>query len=274
MTPDLAQVLIHDFKTADSAPSLIEAVEKLAAARIEAAIPLLIEALGYNNPGVAVAAVAGLAQMGEPAVQPLLDQLDDYNYGARAWAVRALSLLADPRALQTLLEAAQNDFALSVRRASARGLGALKWEMLPADQVQPTQQRVLSALWQVSQDPEWVVRYAAVNALQELAVSVAVTRTDWALEILAHLAQQVDREESAAVIARIWLAQKEIHQYAIDLLNSQPMVTVQTLSTTLREDWRSTLEKLYSRKQQERPVPEGDPRKFLAAAATVTADKG
>ncbi|HLO48947.1 MAG TPA: HEAT repeat domain-containing protein, partial [Kamptonema sp.] len=82
--------LIRAVETADSAAGLLNAVKALAETNSESAIPTLIAVLGYNNPGAAVAAVDGLIQIGEPAVLPLLEQLDGYNYGARAWAIRAL----------------------------------------------------------------------------------------------------------------------------------------------------------------------------------------
>jgi HEAT repeat protein len=49
--------LIQAVDKADSADELLEAVKALAAVRHEAAIPKLVEVLGYNNPGAAVAAV-------------------------------------------------------------------------------------------------------------------------------------------------------------------------------------------------------------------------
>jgi phycocyanobilin lyase subunit beta len=121
----LAQQLINAVEEADSSAKLLQAVQNLAAASLEESVPTLIAALGYNNPGAAVAAVDGLVQIGEPAVKPLLELLDNYNYGARAWAVRAMAGIGDPRGLNTLLDAAKNDFALSVRRAAARGLGTI-----------------------------------------------------------------------------------------------------------------------------------------------------
>ncbi|MCL1464440.1 phycobilisome rod-core linker polypeptide [Argonema galeatum] len=38
---------------------------------------------------------------------------------------------------------------------------------------------------------------------------------------------------------------------------------------TVKTDWRFALEKFYSRKEQERKLPEGDPRKFSGMAATA-----
>ncbi|PLZ47157.1 HEAT repeat domain-containing protein, partial [Fischerella thermalis] len=110
------QQLIRAVVEADSPARMIAAVQKLAAAQDEAAIPTLIAVFGYNNPAAAIAAVTGLTQLGEVAVPQLLEQIDDYNYGARAYSIRALAAIADPRALDVLLASAASDFAPSVRR--------------------------------------------------------------------------------------------------------------------------------------------------------------
>jgi phycocyanobilin lyase beta subunit len=269
MSIELANTLIRAVDAADSSASLLEAVRNLSDAKLVEAIPTLIAALGYNNPGAAVAAVDGLIGIGKPAVIPLLELLDGYNYGARAWAIRALAGIGDPRALDRLLEAAQEDFALSVRRAAARGLGTVDWSDLPPDRVYDAQLAALAALMKVSQDHEWVVRYAAITGLQELAIAMTLTDTERALAILTHLDRLVEIENVSAVIARIWLAQKEIQNYAIELLTSQGSTVGHELADTLVNDWQSTLEKLYARKSQERPLPEGDPRRFRSVAMAL-----
>jgi phycocyanobilin lyase beta subunit len=269
MTADLAKTLIQAVEEADSSVRLLKAVQKLSEARLEAAIPTLIAVLGYNNPGAAVAAVDGLISLGKASVASLLELLDTYNYGARAWAIRALAGIGDPRGLELLIDAAKNDFSLSVRRAAARGLGIMDWSELSQAQLQPAQAQVLDVLIEVSQDPEWVVRYAAVTGLQELAIAVAVSHTDWAMRILTYFEQRIEVEDSQAVIARIWLAQKEIHEYAVSMLEKQPDPAVSTLVSTLDLDWQATLERLYARKRKQEPLPEGDPRKFREAAAAI-----
>lgn len=167
----LCQTLIQAVETADSAKTLLEAVQNLADANLHESVPTLIAALGYNNPGAAVAAVDGLIKIGEPAVLPLLELIDNYNYGARAWAIRALAGIGDPRGLNTLLDAAANDFALSVRRAAARGLGIIRWQELPLDAAKSAQQQAYRVLKVVCKDPEWVVRYAGVVGLERLAIA-------------------------------------------------------------------------------------------------------
>ncbi|WP_298920381.1 HEAT repeat domain-containing protein [uncultured Nostoc sp.] len=209
---DLVEILIRAVEEADSSDRLLDAVQELAAAGIEEAVPTLIAALGYNNPGAAVAAVDGLIAIGEVAVPPLLELIDDYNYGARAWALRALAGIGDVRALDTLLEAAKNDFSLSVRRAAARGLGTLRWHQVPSEKVESVQTQVLEALLLISQDPEWVVRYAAVTSLETLAVAVAVTSPDQALRITNQLQQMLDTDADLGVRTRVKFAQEKIQQ--------------------------------------------------------------
>lgn len=198
------QELIQAVELADSPRRLVEAVEALASARLAEGIPTLIAALGYNNPGAAVAAVQGLIQIGEAAVIPLLEQLDEYNYGARAYAIRALAAIGDPRALEVLLTAAATDFAPSVRRAATKGLGTLGWNELQSQQISEAQAKVLETLKQVSQDSDWSIRYAAVVGLQALAVSGNL------LPIVAQLEQIAQTETEPAVIARVQLAQQQL----------------------------------------------------------------
>lgn len=209
---DLAQILIRAVEEADSSERLVDAVQELAAAHIEESVPTLIAALGYNNPGAAVAAVDGLIAIGEAAVSPLLELIDDYNYGARAWALRALAGIGDVRALNTLFEAAKTDFSLSVRRAAARGLGTLRWYQLPPEKVESVQIEVLEALLLISQDPEWVVRYAAVTSLETLAIAIAVSSPDQASRITNQLQQMLDTDADLGVRTRVKFAQQKIQQ--------------------------------------------------------------
>ncbi|MEO0458542.1 MAG: HEAT repeat domain-containing protein [Cyanobacteria bacterium P01_A01_bin.114] len=203
---------------ADSAQALIDAVEALSDLKDERAMPTLIEVLGFNNPGAAVAAVDGLIQVGIPAVSPLLEQLDGYNYGARAWAIRALAGIGDPRGQDLLLQAAVEDFAMSVRRAAARGLGAIQWQAIPPASRHERQLRSQTALLQVTQDDEWVVRYAAVVGLQTLAMAMAMAmEPSPAIEgsitpIYQHLLNLAARDDSLAVRARAQWALQQLKQ--------------------------------------------------------------
>lgn len=197
-TPDLFP-LYQAIDQANSAESLRRAVVKLSALRAEASVLKLIEALGYNNPGAAVAAVDGLIAIGRPAVEPLLGNIDGFDYGARAWANRALAGIGDPRALATLCEAALSDFALSVRRAATKGLGGIHWDWLAAAEQPAAQTQALQALQQAIADEEWVVRYAAVVGLEGLGRQVPDHRQA-ITDCLTHLSEQ---EPEQAVTVRI-----------------------------------------------------------------------
>ncbi len=201
-------VLLKEIEEADSAPKLADAVKELAelgAATMDVAVvPELIRALSYNNPGAAVAAVDGLIAIGEPSVVPLLALLDGYNYSARAWGLRALSGIGDPRSLSLLLDTAQNDFALSVRRAAARGLGTIRWDQMAADEVPAAQASVLDVLLGTLVDGEWVVRYSAISGIERMLgfAQSGETRAA-AIESLSEVAQ---RDEDLAVRSRASLA--------------------------------------------------------------------
>ncbi|MFM7395158.1 MAG: HEAT repeat domain-containing protein [Cyanobium sp.] len=169
--------LIEAVRQASTAQELLTAAQALAAAAspdMEAdAIGCLVDLLGYNNPGAAVAAVDGLIAIGPAAVPPLLEGPDEHNYGARAWAVRALAGIGDVRGLELLESALGNDIGPSVRRAAARGLGQLRWEALPAGEQEAIRERALAALERSLADGEWVVRYAVAVALEGLGLSLA-----------------------------------------------------------------------------------------------------
>ena len=189
---------------ADSAQGLLDAVEDLSSLEDKRSIPTLIQVLGFNNPGAAVAAVEGLIGIGIPSVSPLLEKLDNYNYGARAWAIRALAGIGDPRGQELLLEAAANDFSLSVRRAAARGLGAIRWADIDDHERHDAMMRSQIVLLQVTHDEEWVVRYAATVGLETLALELTETT-----KIVQCLTQLVHHDDTSVVQARAqWALEK------------------------------------------------------------------
>ena len=175
------------------------------------AIHCLVEVLGFNNPGAAVAAVEGLIRLGPAAVQPILDSLDPRNYGARAWAVRALAGIGDVRGLELLEEALGTDVGPSVRRAAACGLGSLRLERLEAPQRLAVRERSLQALLAGCRDGEWVVRYAVSGGLESLGLRQdrRLQERQHLLEALAALGQP-EREETAVVRLRARLALQRI----------------------------------------------------------------
>ena len=256
--------LIKAVEEADSSKKLLEAVQDLANARLQGAIPTLIEALSYNNPGAAVAAVDGLTFIGDPAVPALLELLDMHNYTARSWAIRALAGIGDPRGLVTLLGVSTADFAFSVRRAAVKGLGLMKWHWFPDDLREIAQEEALEALlFVVQQDDEWVVRYAAVVGLESLAITIADKYPTWRSEIQVQFNLMGCNDEVLAIRARVWLAQTRLEerlekksqesfqQNLADNLDRQPEIADHKSPLT-PDDWQDILDKLYEIKRQER----------------------
>lgn len=199
------QNLIRAVTEADSSARMVSAVQNLVAAKDTAAIPTLIAVFGYNNPAAAVIAVKGLTELGEVAVPQLLEQIDDYNYGARAYSIRTLAAIAHPKALDLLLEAAATDFAPSVRRAAAKGLGEMQWHKLNDSERVTAQKKAVSTLLSITQDADWAIRYAAVVGLQELAKI-----PDLQPEIEAKFSQMRANDAEKAVRARVALAQEQV----------------------------------------------------------------
>ena len=266
--------LVKAVEEADSSRKLLEAVQNLANARLEGAIPTLIEALSYNNPGAAVAAVDGLTLLGDPAVPALLELLDMHNYTARSWAIRALAEIGDPRGLVTLLGVATADFAFSVRRAAVKGLGLMKWHWFPDELREIAQEESLEALLFVAQqDDEWVVRYAAVVGLQALSLTIANTHPHWRSQIEEYLNQMANGEENLAVRARVWLALQNMQQNISENIHTSPEVAAiaEKKSPLTTDDWQGILNQLYEIKRQERAehLKEGDPRRFQKLALEI-----
>ena len=193
--------LIRAITVADTPSQMVTAVKNLAATKDPAAIPTLIAVFGYNNPEAAIVAAAALTQLGEIAVPQLLDQIDDYNYGARAYSIRTLEAIADPRALSVLIDTALTDFAPSVRRAAAKGLGNLQWEKLDISESQIAINRALETLLLICEDTDWSIRYAAIVGLQALA-KVAIMQAP----IFAKFQLMLTKDTEKAVRARLQLA--------------------------------------------------------------------
>ena len=155
--------LIRAIAQASDPQALLAAVAALAATGDPEAIPHLVKAFGYNQAAVSEVALAAVITFGSLAVEPLLDSIDGYDYGARAYSVRALAAIGDPRALGFLLDAVTADFAPSVRRAAVRGLGRVGKQA--SGQAQAKLQEVLA---RCAQDPDWGIRYALICALGDL----------------------------------------------------------------------------------------------------------
>lgn len=202
MTQLTVEQLIKNIETADSKNKVWLGVKALAELQDPEAIPFLIKALGLNNPGAAVAAVDGLIKMGEIVIEPLLTNLDYYNYTARAWAIRVFAGIGDPRGLELLLKAASSDFSLSVRRAAAVGLGKINWLKLPETEILQAQKQALDTLLLVCDDGEWIVRYSAIVGLEFLGKTFTENQQDWLNLIKEKLTKILENDQELGVKAR------------------------------------------------------------------------
>jgi phycocyanobilin lyase subunit beta len=196
--------LIQAITVAETPSQLVTAVKNLAVAKDPAAVPSLIAVFGYNNPEAAIVAATALTELGEIAVPRLLEEIDDYNYGARAYSIRTLAAIADPRALDILITTTLTDFAPSVRRAAAKGLGNLKWQNLDISQSEAAINRALEALLLICEDTDWSIRYAAIVGLEALG-KIALVKPP----ILAKFQLMLVKDPEKAVRARVQMA---LHQ--------------------------------------------------------------
>ena len=200
---NLLKDLLLAVQTAATADSLVDATRDLAAICSDlpanssdqlTAINCLIELLSANNPGAAVAAVDGLIACKTAAVQPILNNLDEHNYGARAWAVRALAQIGDPRGLAVLQRAIEQDIGPSVRRAAAMGLGRIELAELSPEEKLETMEICLAGLKLGCADGEWIVRYAAVVGLENFSRNSASSFTQACLLLLQARSQEAIEE--------------------------------------------------------------------------------
>jgi len=200
---NLLKDLLLAVQTAATADSLVDATRDLAAICSDlpanssdqlTAINCLIELLSANNPGAAVAAVDGLIACKTAAVQPILNNLDEHNYGARAWAVRALAQIGDPRGLAVLQRAIEQDIGPSVRRAAAMGLGRIKLAELSPEEKLETMEICLAGLKLGCADGEWIVRYAAVVGLENFSRNSSNSFAQACLRLLQARSQEAIEE--------------------------------------------------------------------------------
>ena len=164
MTTTALEQALHTLERATSTPELVRATQAICALNDLEATKPLVKVLGFNNPAVAAVATQGLIQLGRDIGPTLLVSLDTHNYGARAWVVKVLAALRDPRGLDLLERALQADIAPSVRRSATRGLADLE---LAKDSRDDQLERCFKGLLKAGRDDEWVVRYAAAYGLEQ-----------------------------------------------------------------------------------------------------------
>ena len=208
MTSAALSDAIRNLDRASSTPELVQATRALCALGDPEAAETLVKVLGFNNPAVAAVATQGLIQLGRDIVPTLLVSLDARNYGARAWVVKALAALRDPRGLDLLEHALEADIAPSVRRSATRGLADLELDPVAKDQ---QLDRCLRGLLKAGQDDEWVVRYAAVYGLEQRLRHAPFdsSLTDQAVPMLRTLAS--DGEDARVVRLRAELALQRLN---------------------------------------------------------------
>ncbi len=108
--PDLDLLLLS---LSDSAPEVRQcAALGLCAHPSEDAIPPLVRALSDDDPLAAELSAKALAAIGAPAVESLLQVLNDAPGSARIHAMHALSEIADPRAIRPMIEALEEPSAM------------------------------------------------------------------------------------------------------------------------------------------------------------------
>ncbi|MCT0213211.1 HEAT repeat domain-containing protein [Synechococcus sp. CS-1326] len=201
-SPDELASLIAAVKLASTGEALLDATEALSAKADPGSLDCLMEILTYNNPGAAVAAVDGLISIGEPAVAPLLANLDQHNYGARAWAIRVLAGIGDVRGLAVLEQALAKDMVPSVRRAAAHGLGQLQLQGLGQEQQVEVIRRCLASLERGLSDGEWIVRYAVAVGLEKLTPALHLLSED-ASRLIESLSGLVNEEQEPVMVVRM-----------------------------------------------------------------------
>ena len=132
------------------------------------AVPSLIRALNdsarlaVRSPGgdgspasVAEAAMLALANIGAPAVDPLIASLGNDNPGVRIMATAALGRIQDPRTIEPLIEVLETDQETLVQAAAVDALRKKQ------------DSRTLEALLVAEQNGNWVVRSLAKSAVEE-----------------------------------------------------------------------------------------------------------
>lgn len=98
---------------ADAAPEVRQcAALGLSSHPSEAAIQPLIRALSDPDGLVAELSAGALTAVGEPAVESLLEVLNGAAQSARIHAMRALSEIADPRAIRPMIESMSENSAM------------------------------------------------------------------------------------------------------------------------------------------------------------------
>jgi phycocyanobilin lyase beta subunit len=196
MSASALQKAILALDRATTTSELVEATQTICGLKDLEAAPTLIKVLGFNNPAVGAVATQGLIALGRDVVPILVVNLDVGNYGARAWVVRAIATLRDPRGLDLLEHALNADIAPSVRRSATRGLAEMELE---GSNVSKDFSRCCEALFKAAADDEWIVRYAAAFGLEQRFGHTS-TNIGLKTQAIAHLEELSSNSEAVKVV--------------------------------------------------------------------------
>ena len=196
MSASALQKAILALDRATTTSELVEATQTICGLKDLEAAPTLIKVLGFNNPAVGAVATQGLIALGRDVVPILVVNLDVGNYGARAWVVRAIATLRDPRGLDLLEHALNADIAPSVRRSATRGLAEMELE---GSNISKDFSRCCEALFKAAADDEWIVRYAAAFGLEQRFRHNS-TNTGLKTQAIAHLEELSSNSEAVKVV--------------------------------------------------------------------------
>ena len=196
MSASALQKAILALDRATTTSELVEATQTICGLKDLEAAPTLIKVLSFNNPAVGAVATQGLIALGRDVVPILVVNLDVGNYGARAWVVRAIATLRDPRGLDLLEHALNADIAPSVRRSATRGLAEMELE---GSNVSKDFSRCCEALFKAAADDEWIVRYAAAFGLEQ-RFGHNSTNTGLKTQAIAHLEELSSNSEAVKVV--------------------------------------------------------------------------
>jgi phycocyanobilin lyase beta subunit len=196
MSASALQKAILALDRATTTSELVEATQTICGLKDLEAAPTLIKVLGFNNPAVGAVATQGLIALGRDVVPILVVNLDVGDYGARAWVVRAIATLRDPRGLDLLEHALNADIAPSVRRSATRGLAEMELE---GSNVSKDFSRCCEALFKAAADDEWIVRYAAAFGLEQ-RFGHNSTNTGLKTQAIAHLEELSSNSEAVKVV--------------------------------------------------------------------------
>lgn len=124
-------------------------------------IEKFIKQLEYEDPQVRLEAAKQLGEVGEDAIDPLVELLRSDNNNMRKYATVALKSMGSEKVADHLI-LALNDNDFGVRKFSAKALGELK------------SKKAVAPLIEKLEDEDWGVRLASVKALGDIGDEKAI----------------------------------------------------------------------------------------------------